>query len=347
MRCALDAVEDGRSAEPLVSYIDDSALWSCTTCGACNESCPVGIEVFDKIIDLRRGRVETGDVPAAAESVFENSAQHLNPFGRPQEDRMAWAHGLSVRIAAEGEPVELLYWIGCSGSYDPEGRSVSQAMIKLLNYLGVNYRVLGKAETCTGDPARRIGEEGLFEQLAEENHHTFARHRVQRILTHCPHCFNTFKNEYPQRGPTPEVEHHSQFLARMVNEGRLQAKRQETRAVTFHDPCYLGRGNGETTAPRSALSTATAQRLVEMPRHGRGSFCCGAGGGNMWLDVPGRERIENLRAREARATGAEIVATGCPFCKTMLSSSLQVLPDGQRSIPVKDIAEIWADAIDP
>jgi Fe-S oxidoreductase len=218
-------------------------------------------------------------------------------------------------------------------------------MIKLLNHLNFNFRVFGSAESCTGDPARRMGEEGLFQQLANRNLKLFARHRVLRVLTHCPHCFNTFKNEYPRQGKVPPVEHHTQFLARMAAEGLLTPKRRDARSITFHDPCYLGRGNGETAAPRSAIVAATGKAPIEMPRHGRNSFCCGAGGGSMWTDVPGERRVENLRAAEALSTGAMVVATGCPFCKTMLEASFQSSFEGRAQLPVKDIAEIWVEAV--
>jgi Fe-S oxidoreductase len=336
------AVAGGDAA--LSTHIADAMLWSCTTCGACNEVCPVGIEIYDKIIEGRRGRVETGVVPEAAMEVFERTATQFNPYGKAASDRLAWASGLDVRVAQDDEPVELLYWVGCAGSFDPDGWAVSRAMIKILNHLGMNYRILGQRECCTGDPARRLGEEGLFQQLARQNIACLRRHAVGRVLTHCAHCFNTFKNEYPALGATFAVEHHSQFLARMLQEGRLQLPAGRSETVVFHDPCYLGRGNGETAAPRQVLAALPQLRLTEMPRSGTNSFCCGAGGGAMWLDVPGRVRIETLRAAEAAATGATTVATGCPFCKTMLQAGRQALTPEAGHLSVQDLAELVVEA---
>jgi Fe-S oxidoreductase len=269
-------------------------------------------------------------------------------------ERSSWAGPLQPPVARTDEPIELLYWIGCAGAFDPEGRTVTQAMIKILNHLRIDYRVLAERERCTGDPARRLGEEGLFQELAQYNLELFQRHRVRRILTHCPHCFNTLRNEYPQlqapgdgaAAPQYEVMHHTQFLAGLIGAGRLRIAPAERGSVTFHDPCYLGRGNGIVDAPRDVVRS-TGARLVEMPRHGALSFCCGAGGGAMWVDVGGRDRVENLRIREAAQTGAATVATGCPFCKGMLLAGKQAA-DGADSpaarLRVKDVAELVVEA---
>lgn len=330
-------------SQNIQSLIPGDALWSCTTCGACNHACPVGIEVYDKIVEMRRGIVESGTTPVAATECFQGCADEFNPFQKSNTERMGWASGLNVPVAEEGQPVELLYWVGCAGSFDPDGRSVSRSMIKILNHLGISYRVLGRRERCTGDPARRMGEEGLFQELARHNVTTLKAHAVQRILTHCPHCFNSFRNEYPQLEDVSfEVEHHTQFLARMIAEGKLKVSRNVEQKVTFHDPCYLGRGNGETEAPRQVLSSLPQLDHVEMPRHGRESFCCGAGGGSMWLDVRGEDRVENIRVQEAAATGARTVVTGCPFCKGMLTAGSESLEAGE--IGVRDLAEMVVQA---
>ena len=341
---------DGLSHSPLgqgdsiTALIADDVLWSCTTCGACNESCPVGIEIYDKIIDLRRGRIEAGVVPEAAEKVIESTADRLNPYGKPSADRMAWATGLNVPVATPDEEIELLYWIGCAGSFDPDGQSVARSVVKVLNHLGIKYRVLGKQERCTGDPARRMGEEGLFQQAARANIATLKMHKVKRVLTHCPHCFNSFKNEYLSLGGNYEVEHHSQFLARMIADGKLKMSNSLDETVTFHDPCYLGRGNNETKAPRDVLMSLPQVKTVEMNRSGRDSFCCGAGGGAMWLDVKGATRVENLRAKEAAETGAGTIATGCPFCKSMLNAGKQSLDAKGQAMKVRDLAELVVEA---
>jgi Fe-S oxidoreductase len=261
---------------------------------------------------------------------------------------------LPVAVAREDEPIELLYWVGCAGSFDPDGQPVARAMIKIMNHLGINYRVLGTRERCTGDPARRMGEEGLFQELARGNLAMLAPHQVTRIVTHCPHCYNTWRNEYPhiERGTTaaqrsPEVLHHSEFLAELVASGRIprHAAAPGERA-TFHDPCYMARGNGVVEPPR-AVATAIGAQLAEMPRRAQNSFCCGAGGGSMWLDVRGNERIENLRFREAAATGAETLVTACPFCKTMLEAARTAQAgDAPASLRrVKDLAELVAESL--
>lgn len=354
VRQALDAAP---SAE-MLDWIEDDALWSCTTCAACSGTCPVGIDVHGKIIELRRGRVETGVIPPAAEQVFESVAARFNPFQKSNDDRLEFARGLPVPVAAPDEAVELLYWVGCAGSFDPQGQSVARSMIKILNHLQIPYRVLGTKERCTGDVARRLGEEGLFQELARDNLGTFRKHRVRRILTHCPHCWNTLRNEYPHVADIAafrdcEVIHHSHFLAELIGSGRisLQAggpdRRPTADRITFHDPCYLGRGNSATVAPRAVIAGLTGKESVEMPRHGRNSFCCGAGGGAMWLDVRGTERVETLRFQEAAETGAETIATGCPFCKTMLDAArtAQGATATARVRQVKDIAELVADGL--
>jgi Fe-S oxidoreductase len=296
--------------------------------------------VYDKIVELRRALVEQGEVPDLAAAVFESTASTFNPFGKDNNQRLLWAQGLKVPVAEPDEEVDLLYWVGCAGSFDPDGQLVARSMIAILDRLGIRYRILGCRERCTGDPARRMGEEGLFQQCARENIAILAGHSVKTVLTHCPHCFNTMKNEYPEFGASFSVEHHSQFLARLIAEGKLGGMEQ-LESVTYHDPCYLGRGNGETEAPRVVID-AIADSNIEMARHGRESFCCGAGGGSLWLDVTGLDRVENIRVREAAATGAKTIVTACPFCKVMLEAGIQALPDGDRMI-VKDLAELVAE----
>jgi Fe-S oxidoreductase/nitrate reductase gamma subunit len=338
-----------QNAGLISDFIQAEAVWSCTTCGACNHACPVGIEVYDKIVDLRRGYVETGETTPRAIQRFESLLEHGNPFERSSESRLAWATGLPVPIAGEDEAVELLYWIGCAGSYDPDGQSVSRAMVKILNHLQINYRVLGKKERCNGDPARRLGEEGLYQEMARQTLNTLRSHGVKRVLTHCPHCFNVFKNEYPQLAQIEfVVEHHSQFLARMLEQGRLQlapVPDEASKKITFHDPCYLGRGNGDTHNPRKVLAALPQVELVEMPRHGCNSFCCGAGGGSLWLDTKGSERIENQRTAEAAQTGAALVVTGCPFCKSMIEAGRQSLGQAQPLSETMDLAQLIVKAM--
>jgi Fe-S oxidoreductase len=343
IRSAIDAGGDG----VIAAWVHDDALWSCTTCAACSSVCPVGIDIYEKIVELRRGRVEAGVVPDAAEQLLESVAEKSNPFGRANADRLVWSQGLSIPVAAADEPIELLYWIGCAGSFDPDGQSVARSMIKVLNHLKVNYRVLGCRERCTGDPARRLGEEGLFREQATGNLDTFRQHCVRKIITHCPHCWNTFRNEYPTlvdeaTRPAWTVQHHTEFLAEMIAAGRLKPPRLADERITFHDPCYLGRGNGVTEPPREVLQQLAAEPILEMPRSRLQSFCCGAGGGAMWVDEPGHERVEHLRSKEAAATGASVVATGCPFCKVMLRTGLEATTS--RPAAVRDVSELVVQA---
>lgn len=332
-------------ATPLDLQVKDDALWSCTSCHACDDACPINIHILDKIVTMRRGRVAEGDLPDTAAESLESMAQKFNPFGRPNSARMEWASGLNVPVAKEGEAVELLYWVGCSGAFDPAGREVSRAVIRILDHLKIKYRVLGCGERCTGDPARRLGEEGLWNTLAKKNRETFDRHQVKTILTQCPHCFNSFRNEYPSVGPMPRVMHHSQWLQEMIGAGTLKLKAGASEKVVFHDPCYLSRASDEIVAPRKVLDTMFDGNRVEMEKHGRKSFCCGGGGGQIWLDVRGQTRVETIRAGHAEATGAQTVATGCPFCRVMFEAGRSGLPEGQGKWRVKDIAELVVESL--
>lgn len=327
---------------PLTEQVADDALWSCTACNACDRACPINIHIVEKIVTLRRGRVAVGELPGSAAEALESSAQKFNPFGRLNSGRLEWASGLAVPVAKEGESIELLYWIGCASAFDPAGREVARAMIKILNHLKISYRVLGCSERCTGDPARRLGEEGLWKELAQYNQQCFTAHRVQTILTHCPHCFHAFRNEYPAVGPMPRVLHHSQWLSERLADGTLRV-RTDAETITFHDPCYLGRANGETQAPRDVLDALSGGKRVELRLHGEQSFCCGGGGGQIWLDVKGRTRVETIRAAQVEETGAQTVATGCPFCRVMLEAGRTGLEKGKGNWRVKDIAELVAE----
>lgn len=324
----------------LSRQVQDDALWSCTSCHACDDACPINIQILDKIMTMRRGRMAEGEIPDPLAAALESSAQKFNPFGRANSERMEWAAGLSVPVAKKGEAVELLYWVGCAGSFDPAGREVTKAVVAILRHLKVNYRVLGCGERCTGDPARRTGEEGLWRELAAGNQAAVASHRVGTILTQCPHCFNTFRNEYPALGPMPRVVHHSQWLREKIADGSLKLRPGAAEKIAYHDPCYLSRANNEIEAPRAVLRGIGTKPPLEMEKNGRKSFCCGGGGGQLWLDVRGATRVETLRAAQAERTGAETVATGCPFCRVMLEAGRAGLPSGQGKWRVRDIAEL-------
>ena len=325
-----------RESRPLDALVSPEEAWSCTTCAACVRACPFEIEVLDKLVDLRRTLVERGAVDVAAARALEATLERGNPFGGMPADRVAWAADLGVRVLAPGEATDVLYWVGCAGAFDPHGRRIARATAQLLKAAGVEFAILGAAETCTGDPARRIGDEAAFREAAGRAAATLAGVGFRRLLTHCAHCFNVFRNELgPAAGGAafPAV-HHTQLLAELVGAGRLAPRAATAEPVTLHDPCYLARHNGETAAPRAALATAKGGP-VEMPRSGERTFCCGAGGGGAWVEVRQGSRIAALRMAEARETGATVVATACPFCALMLAGETQ-----PGDIAVRDVAEL-------
>jgi Fe-S oxidoreductase len=337
VQATLQAMREGRALETLVS---PEEAWSCTTCAACVRACPFEIEVLDKLVDLRRTLVEAGAVDPAATRALEATAERGNPFGGVPADRTAWAAGLGVRVLQPGEAIDTLYWVGCAGAFDPHGRRIAQATVRLLSAAGVEFAVLGSAESCTGDPARRIGDEALFREAAGRVAATLGSVRFRRLVTHCAHCFNAFRNEIPSATdgrPVPAV-HHTQLLAELVGAGRLAPRSVSAEPVTLHDPCYLARHNGETTAPRAVLATPKGSP-IEMPRSGTGTFCCGAGGGGAWVEVRQGSRIAAVRMAEARETGARVVATACPFCALMLGGETQ-----PGDIQIRDVAELLWDS---
>jgi Fe-S oxidoreductase/nitrate reductase gamma subunit len=333
VQATLQAMREDR---PLESLVSAEEAWSCTTCAACVRACPFEIEVLDKLVDLRRALVEAGAVDVATARALEATAERGNPFGGVPADRRAWAADLGVRELRPGESTDVLYWVGCAGAFDPHGRQITRATARLLQAAGVEFAILGSAESCTGDPARRIGDETAFSDAAGRVAGTLGGVRFQRLVTHCAHCYNVFRNELgPATGAAAiPTLHHTQLLAELVDAGRLAPRPETAEPVTLHDPCYLARHNRETEAPRAALRT-TNGRPVEMPRNREGTFCCGAGGGGAWVEVRQGSRIAALRMAEARDTGAKVVATACPFCALMLSGETQ--PGG---IAVRDVAEL-------
>ncbi len=348
-------------ALPLVpGAISEEAVWDCVTCGACVEACPLLIEHVDKIVGIRRNLVlEESRFPAELTPAFRAMESAQNPWGQPRSARLDWTKGLpfpvpvAADVAREGRlaEIEVLYWVGCAAAFDERNRRVARAFATCLHAAGVRFAVLGQEEACTGDPARRMGNEYVFQLLAGQNVATLAKYGPPRIVTACPHCFNTLAHEYPQLGGTFDVVHHSAFLATLLAEGRLATlvgpEGMAARRVTFHDACYLGRYSGVIAAPRDVLAAVPGLELAEMERHGRGSFCCGAGGGRMWMEESRGTRINAERAREALATGAEAVAVGCPFCMTMLGDGLAADPGNAGGVTTLDLAEILAPVATP
>lgn len=331
------------------AVVRDVTLWSCVTCRACMEACPVLIEHVPLIVDLRRGLVAESRLDGNQARLLTNLANTGNPYGLPASDRDAWAGELPVpRLADVDDPsrIEVLYWVGCSGSFDARNQKVSRALVKVLRAAGVAFAILGTEERCNGDPARRLGEESRYQELVMGNAETFRRYGIRKVVTQCPHCFNTLRNEYRRFGVELEVEHHSQFIRGLLDSGRLKLARPVEGATTYHDPCYLGRYNGEYGAPRQVLLQIQRGPLREMARHRDHSFCCGAGGSNMWFEVKEeRERMSHIRMKEARATGAQRLATACPFCMTMFDDAARV--QGDESFQVKDMVELVAEALEP
>ncbi len=354
-------LSDGLAAEALAAPIVDRAIpydavWDCVTCGACVEACPVLIEHVDKIVGLRRNLVlEDSRFPQELTGAFRNMEAAANPWGQPPTARTDWTKGLpfevptvaAVAAAGELDSLEILYWVGCAAAFDERNKRVARAVATCLHAAGVRFAILGQEESCTGDPARRMGNDYVFQFLASGNVETLNRYRMgeRTIVTACPHCFNTIGNEYGQLGGRFRVEHHTEYLARLVRDGRLVVAPDEAgSSVTFHDPCYLVRYNDVQAAPRELLA-ATGVNLVEMDRHGRNTFCCGAGGGRMWMEETRGTRINRERSREALATGADAVAVACPFCMVMLRDGLadEAGPDAQ--VAALDVSELLASRI--
>ena len=327
--------------------VEKDAIWSCTTCGACVEHCPMGIEHVDKLTDLRRYLVlMEADFPEQADTAFRNMETAGNPWGLAPGERAAWAAGLDVPLFAEKKEADILYWVGCSGSYDDRGRAVSVAMAKILEAAGVDFAILGEEERCNCEAARRLGNEYLYQMATQEIIETLKQYRFNKILVTCPHCFNTFTNEYPQFGAEYEIVHHAQFIHELIRAGRLKLQdgATGTGVTVFHDSCYLGRYNGIFDAPRQVLQAAGC-RLCPVPRERQEGLCCGAGGGRMWLEETLGEPINVMRARELVGANAQRIAAACPFCITMLTDGLKA--EQRDDIEVKDIAEIVAEALSP
>jgi Fe-S oxidoreductase/nitrate reductase gamma subunit len=334
--------EERRETSPSIigGVIKEETVWACTTCMACMEECPVFIEQVPKIVDMRRHLVmEEGRLPSSMEQALRNLETRGHPFAGLSGSRLDWCHGLNLRVLRDGERTDYLYWVGCSTSLNARNQKVARSFSRLLQRAGVDFAILGEKEYCSGDPARRMGNEYLFDMLARRNIEILQSHNVEKIITTCPHCFNTLKNEYPRLGARFAVYHHSQILSQLVSEGRLKAADEIDAKVTYHDPCYLGRYNGVYEEPRKLIAAVTGSGPAEMEQCRERSFCCGAGGGLLWAEESNSKRINNERTEQALKTGAGIVSVGCPFCMTMMEDGIKTL-QADQTVAVLDIAEL-------
>lgn len=320
--------------------IAEDTLWACTTCRACEEVCPVTIEHVPRIIAMRQGQTLMAEAyPKELNPALKGLERNGNPWGIGYDKRADWADGLDVKMMADDSDVDYLLWVGCAGSFDDRTKKVSISLVEILQKAGISFAILGVEEKCTGDFARRVGNEMLYQMMAQENIETLNNYKVKKIITACPHCLNTLKNEYPQMGGNFEVIHHSEFIHQLVKTGKIALKRSLEGSLTYHDPCYLGRYNSVYDQPRSILKSISNWGLEELDRHGRESFCCGAGGGRMWMEETIGKRINLERAEEIVAKQVANVAVACPFCLTMLEDGMKEL-EKEEEIKTQDISEL-------
>ena len=331
--------------------IESEDIWRCTTCGRCPQQCPRDVKQIESGVALRRVATKYGVFPTSVKPIRTVSASLIaegNPFGEKRKNRADWAKGLSVKTFTEG--MEILYFPGCYPSYDPRLKKVAVATANILNLAGVDFGILGSKENCCGESIRKTGDEELFKRLARENIKTFIDNGVKKILVSSPHCYHTFKNEYPEFKVNFEVVHISQYLFELINEGRLELSKEYGKKITYHDPCYLGRHNAIYDEPREVLKKIPGLELIEMADSREDSLCCGGGGGRIWMETPKGERFSDLRLEQAIEVGAEVLVTSCPYCITNFEDSRLTLEDSEateiKDIPeIKDITEIIQEVI--
>ncbi len=337
---------DDADAQPVIgARIGEEALWDCLTCGACEQACPAGVEHIDMIVDMRRNLVmERAEMPETAAAALMSMEQRGHPWRGAQHTRTDWTAGLDVRTLAEHPDAETLFWVGCAAALEGRSQGIARSMASVLKRAGVDFAILGPEEGCTGDPARRMGNEYLYQVMARQNIETMDRYGVKKIITVCPHCFNTIKNEYPHLGGSYEVMHYSEFVNELIHAGKIKPLVTVDATITYHDSCYLGRHNGVYDAPREVAGAIPGLRLVEMERRRESGFCCGAGGGRMWMEETRGRRVNHVRAEEAQATGADTVAVSCPFCLQMFVEGAGSIEGADAPQP-RDLIEILDESL--
>ncbi|TAK64760.1 MAG: (Fe-S)-binding protein, partial [Bacteroidetes bacterium] len=327
------------------NYITEDELWACTSCMACVQECPVQIEHVDSIVDMRRYLVlNESRFPKELQTTFQNLERNFTPWAFSQASRADWAEGLNIPRMSETKDAEILFWVGCAGSYDARYKKVTQSFAKLMQIAGIKFAILGTEEKCNGDPARRAGNEYLAQTLMMENVVTLSNYNVKTIVTTCPHCFNIFKNEYPQLGGNYEVIHHTDFIAGLIESGKIKLTQEQKSRITYHDSCYLGRYNQVYDSPRETLKTIPGVELVEMNRSRDKGFCCGAGGARMFMEEHIGKRVNIERTEEALTLKPDVIGTACPFCMTMMTDGVKD-KGATEQVKVKDIAELVLEAM--
>jgi Fe-S oxidoreductase/nitrate reductase gamma subunit len=326
--------------------ITDEVLWDCTTCRACMQACPVYIEHVDKIVDMRRNlAMERSQFPEEVQDTLKSLGTRMHPYRGTTATRTDWTESLDIKELSEDSDIEILYWVGCSAALEDRNMKVSQATAKILQSLGIKFGILGAEESCCGDPARRMGDEYLYQTICQSNIEILKGYNVKKILTTCPHCFNTLKHEYPQFDGNFEVIHHTQFLANLIREGKLKiGSLNEGKKTAYHDSCYLGRYNDIYQEPREILKAIGGIKDVELPRHGPNSFCCGGGGGHMWMEEEPDKRVNTRRVQEIIESRVDMVATACPYCVVMFEDALKA-EGAEETLQVKDLSELVAESL--